>query len=108
MDDIEPIAGYINKRAMLEALYVQEGLPIKTIASRIGLGPATVERWMRLLDIPRRTRGGANDPARKGWRIHRLDPRLVLALSISKLSKLTGISESYIFKTKRGWMWTSA
>lgn len=102
MEDLDPIAGYPNKRAMLEALYVQEGLSIKQIAQRLGTGTATVERWMRLLGIPRRSRGGANSKAEVGWKIHRLDPRVVLRLSIRELAGLVQASESYCWKFIKG------
>lgn len=108
MEDFEPIAGYPNKRTMLEALYTQEGLPIKTISSRLGISTAAVIRWMKELNIPRRPRGGANTPAYLGWRLHRIDPRVVFHLSIHELSNLVQISESYTFKHKKGWSitWT--
>jgi hypothetical protein len=106
MDDIEPIAGYRNKREMFQALYDEEGLSIKAIAIRIGTGPATVERWMRMLDIPRRHRGGANTAARLGWRVHRIDPRVVLRVSTRTLSRMVQVSEAYCYKVKKGWMET--
>ena len=102
MDDIEPIAGYPNKRTMLEELYGREGLSIRAISVRLGIGTATVERWMRMLEIPRRTRGGANTPAVLGWKMHHIDPRLIFSLPTRKLANLLGISESYIFKFRRG------
>jgi len=110
VDDIEPIAGYPTKRAMLEALYAQEGLSIKSIAARLSLSPATIERWMRLLDVPKRSRGGANTPAYFGWRIHRVDPRVVLRVSIRTLSRLVQVSEAYCYRIKKGWSmtWNSA
>src|SRR5438309_1960615 len=109
MDDIEPIAGFPNKRTMLEVLYVQEGLTIKTIAIRVGAATATVERWMRLLDIPRRSRGGRNSPATLGWKMHRIDPRVIHRLSIREISRLVQISEGYCYKFKKGQgvIWTS-
>jgi transposase-like protein len=103
MDDIEPIAGYPTKRIMLEALYAQEGLSIKSIAARVGTSPATIERWMRLLEIPKRSRGGANTPAHYGWRIHRIDPRVVLRVSIRALSRMVQVSEAYCYKVRKGW-----
>lgn len=102
MDDLDPIAGYPNKRSMLEALYAQEGLSINQVASRIGTGPATVERWMRLLGVPKRGRGGNNSQAKIGWKIHRLDPRLVFRLSIRDLARLVQASESYVYKFVKG------
>jgi transposase-like protein len=103
MDDIEPIAGYPTKRAMLEALYAQEGLSIKSIAARLSLSPATIERWMRLLDVPKRSRGGANTPAHLGWRLHRVDPRAVFRIPIRALARLVQVSEAYIYRIKKGW-----
>ena len=102
MDDLDPIAGYPNKKSMLEALYAEEGLSINQIASRIGTGPATVERWMRLLGVPKRGRGGNNNQAKIGWRLHRIDPRVVFRLSLRDLARLVQASESYVYKFKRG------
>lgn len=102
MDDLDPIAGYPNKRAMLEALYAEEGLSINQVATRIGTGPATVERWMRLLGVPKRGRGGNNSSAKIGWRLHRIDPRVVLGLPLRDLARLVQASESYVYKFKKG------
>lgn len=102
MDDLDPIAGYPTKRAMLEALYAKEGLSIKAVAARIGVSTAAVERWMRLLEIPRRSRGGANSPANLGWRLHRVDPRVVFRVSSRELSRLVSVSESYCWKFVKG------
>ncbi|SRR6266446_2266652 len=102
MDDLDPIAGYVNKRAMLEALYVQEGLSVKTISSRLGTSTAAIIRWMRELGVTRRSRGGANSPATLGWKLHRVDPRVVFSLSIHDLSRLVQVSESYAFKFRKG------
>lgn len=110
MDDLDPIAGYPNKKSMLEVLYVQEGLSINQVASRIGTGPATVERWMRLLGVPKRGRGGNNSQAKIGWRLHRINPRIVHSLSIRDLARLVQASESYVYKFRKGWSvtWNSA
>lgn len=110
MEDLEPIAGYANKREMLNALYIQERLTIKEISKRLEVGSATVERWMRLLGIPRRTRGGPNTPARLGWLLHRLDPRWLHAQSSVDISRATGISEAYCYKFIKGvtQTWNSA
>lgn len=102
MDDIEPIAGYPTKRAMLEALYTDECLSIKAIADRLGLGTATIERWMRLLNVPKRHRGGPNTPATLGWKMHRIDPRVTFTLTIKQLASLLGISEAYVYKFRKG------
>jgi len=110
MDDLEPIAGYPTKHAMLTALYVEEGLSIHQVADRIGVSTATVERWLRLLEIPKRSRGGRNNSTRIGWTLHRLDPRLVFALSLKDLALIVQGSESRCYKyreqVKR--TWTSA
>jgi transposase-like protein len=106
MDDLDPIAGYPNKKAMLEALYAEEGLSINQVASRIGTGPATVERWMRLLGVPKRGRGGNNSSAKIGWRLHRCDPRVVLGLPLRDLARLVQASESYVYKARKGWSMT--
>ena len=102
MDDFDPIAGYPNKKSMLESLYAQEGLSINQIALRIGIGPATVERWMRLLGVPKRGRGGNNSQAKIGWRLHRIDPRVALGLPLRELARLVQASESYCYKTRKG------
>jgi transposase-like protein len=108
MDDFEPIAGYINKRTMLEALYEEEGLSVKSISHRLGISTAAIIRWMRELGIDRRSRGGANSPAHLGWKLHRIDPRVVFRLSIRDVSRLVQVSESYTFKFRKGWqvIWT--
>lgn len=110
MDDFDSIAGYPNKRTMLEALYVEEGLSISQIASRLGHGTATVERWLRLLEIPKRSRGGSNNPTRIGWSIHRVDPRVVFCLSLRELARLVQASESRCYKYREGVkaLWNSA
>src|ERR1700741_40105 len=102
MDDLEPIAGYANKRTMLEELYTHEGLAIREIAERLGVGTATVERWMVGLDIPKRGRGGDNMPAKLGWKIHRLDPRDITHMTVRDLARLVQASESYVWKFRRG------
>lgn len=109
MDDFDPIAGYPNKRAMLEALYVQEELSISQVATRLGVGTATIERWLRLLEIPKRSRGGRNNPTRTGWRIHRVDPRVVFCLSLRELAGMVQASESRCWKYKEGvkGLWSS-
>lgn len=110
MEDIEPIAGFPNKRTMLEVLYAQEGLSINQISARVGVSAGSIVRWMRLLEIPRRSRGGDNSKASLGWKLHRLDPRLVQGLSIRDLSRLVLASESYCYKFKKGVtaLWNSA
>jgi len=109
VDDLDPIAGYSCKREMLNAVYTQEGLSIKTISNRIGVSTAAVERWMRLLGIPRRGRGGDNTKAEIGWRLHRIDPRVVHGLSIRDLARLVSASESYVWKFRKAVMqvWNS-
>lgn len=102
MDDLDPIAGYPTKRAMLEDLYVKEGLSIHATAKRVGVGPATIERWLRLLAIPKRGRGGDNTTEIVGWRIHRLDPRSVSGLPVRAIAWMVSASESRVWKFKRG------
>ena len=110
MDDLEPIAGYPNKRSMLEALYVEEGLSIKQLASRLRVGTATVERWLRLLGVPKRGRGGCNNSAKVGWALHRIDPRVVFCLSLRELAGMVQASESRCYKYRKGVeaIWNSA
>ena len=110
MDDFEPVAGYKNKRELLEDLYVRERLSISQVAARVGHGVATIDRWLRLLEIPRRGRGGPNNPATIGWAIHRLDPRYVFGASDKDVSRVLRVSGSIVYKYKRGVMaiWNSA
>jgi transposase len=102
MEDTEPIAGYPTKRALLENLYVEEGLSISEIARRVGVSTTAVERWLKLLGIPRRGRGGNNNQARIGWKLHRLSQRVVFGLSLRELSKMVSASESRVYKYKEG------
>src|SRR5258707_15646755 len=107
MDDLESIAGYVNKRAMLEDLYITEELSIKQVACRIGVGTATVERWLRLLEIPKRSRGGRNNSTRIGGALHRIDPQGKVSLSLKKVASIVQGRESRGYKyregVKRGW-----
>jgi len=102
MDDTQPICGYPSKRALLEDLYVKEGLSIAQIAGRLEVGTATVERWLRLLEIPRRPRGGDNSTSRLGWTLHRLDPRVVFTHTTARIVEFTGASPSFIWKFRKG------
>jgi hypothetical protein len=102
MEDTEPCCGYPTKRAMLEDLYVKNQLSIAQIAKRISTGSATIERWLRLLEIPRRSRGGANNTAYLGWNIHRLDPRFVFGSGNRIVAEVIGASTSFVWKYKKG------
>jgi transposase-like protein len=110
MEDIEPIAGYPNKRAMLEAMYVKEGLSIPIIARRLGLGTTTIVRWLHDLQVPTRAPGGDNTRAKLGWRLHRLDPRVVFRHSVRQLAGMVAVSEAYTRRYRKGVtrIWTFA
>jgi transposase len=110
MEDFDPIAGYPNKRTMLEALYVQEELSISQVSRRIGVSTASVERWLQLLGIPRRGRGGDHGTAKVGWRLHRLDPRVVFCLPIREVARMVQVSQSYVYKFIKAerMIWNSA
>lgn len=109
MEDNEPIAGYPNKRAMLKALYEDEGLSITQLAKRLDVSNFTLFRWMSELDFPRRPRGGAHSPGRVLWKLHRLDPRVVFKTRDVIVAGWLSCSISIVYKFKRGvyTTWTS-
>ncbi len=49
-------------RALLEALYSAEGLPLPAIAARLGVSVSTVHNWRRACGIATRPRRGARRP----------------------------------------------
>jgi transposase len=102
VEDNEPIAGYENKRAMLQALYIEEGLSITQLAKRLDVSNFTLFRWMTELDFPRRPRGGAHAPGRVLWKLHRLDPRVLHKSRDVHIAKWLSCSVSIVYKFKRG------
>jgi transposase len=97
----EPIAGYPNIKAMLEDLYVREGLSIPKVAARMDVSNPTVFAWLKRCGIPSRNRGGAFNPGTNQWKIHRLDPRYVWTQSNNNIAVILGISYSLVYKFKR-------
>lgn len=104
MEDWNGIArtsGYENEKAMLEALYLTDELPISTIARRLKCGPATIANRLAHHSIPKRPRGGANNNHKLALLLFRMDHRRVFATADSALALLLQCHPSTVYKYKR-------
>ena len=93
--------GYKNELDMLNDLYVNKELSSREIAERVGMAQPTVLRRLRLADIKRRPRGGAQSFQRQWYKLHLLDQRWVFLTSLTKVAKTLRVSSSLVYKYKR-------
>lgn len=93
--------GYSNERDMLEKMYLDENRSIGEISNLLSCGSATVSRRMDVLQIPKRSRGGDNNPGQQTFKLTHLDQRVVLSLPLNDLPDLTKISRSMWYKYRR-------
>jgi transposase len=94
--------GYKDELEMLTDMYVTQGMSCKEIATRVGMGQPTVLRRLRLAGIERRPRGGAQSSQRLWYKLYLMDQRYVFWTSLSKLAKRLKISQSLVYKYRRG------
>lgn len=92
--------GYDDARAMFEDMYTTQLLSINQISRRLGCGPATVNRWLRQCQIPRRSKGGANRSPVLHYKLHLMDQRYVFNTKNSELAKLLNMNPAYVYKYK--------
>lgn len=93
--------GYKNEQDMLQDMYTNEELSISEIAGRLNVAQYSIQRRLDNYNIPRRKRGGANNSAEQTKKLFHLDQRIILTLSITKLSTEIGISTSLIYKYRK-------
>ena len=94
--------GYEDELSMLTDMYVVKGMSAREIAERVEMGQPTVLRRLRLAGIERRPRGGPQAEQKQWARLHMLDQRRVFTTSLSKLAKELRVSQSLVYKFKRG------
>lgn len=92
--------GYDDAEDMFKDLYVTQGLSMSQISRRLGLGPATVNNWLRKLGISTRSRGGANRSSVLHYKLHLMDQRYVFTKSNAFLADILRMNPSYVYKYK--------
>jgi hypothetical protein len=103
-EDLAKTLGYKSERELLEDLYVTRGESIFQISNSLGVGPTTISHRLDLYEIPKRQRGGDNNPGRQTGKLFRLDQRCALRINLDTLSQITGISRSLLYKYRKARM----
>lgn len=98
---IARLCGFEDEKSMLTQFYVVEGLPVSDIAERLNCGPATIANRLTKHQIPKRSRGGANNSQIITKRLFRLDQRRVFGSPEQEIATLLDCSRSTVYKYKR-------
>jgi len=101
-ESIASIFGYGSETAMLYDLYVSQRLSVQTIASKLDTKKSTVLRRLELCNIPRRSRGGANNKSHRKELLHLLDQRFVLTAPVNEVAHVIDAHPSTVWKYVRG------
>lgn len=98
---IARMCGFATEADMLHYFYKVEGLSLKEIGTKLGVGPATLSHRLDKCKIEKRSRGGANNSQRIGKILHRMDQRELFMTKDVELAKRLGAHPSTVYKYKR-------
>jgi hypothetical protein len=87
---------------MLCDLYHTQHLSLQTIAEKLKTNKYTLLHRMDMNNIPRRSRGGANNKSNKRILLHMLDQRFVRCSPVNEVAKLINSHPSTVWKFTRG------
>lgn len=93
--------GFTDEKHMWEKLYVEEHRSMGLLAMLLQTGTATISRRLDMHQIPKRPRGGDNNPGWQTWKLSHFDQRVVLSCQLGDLPRLTGVSYSMWYKYRR-------
>lgn len=82
-------------------LYVTHQNSLSQLAEKLGYSSATILARLELYNIPKRSRGGANNKARIGRILHLMDQRVVFSTKSKTLAKKLKANFTSIWKYKR-------
>lgn len=102
-DSIASFLGYEHEYDMLYDLYIIQGLSAQKIADKLECGQPTLVRRLRIKQIPRRKRGGAQGSQKEWTRLHLMDQRIVFFNSMALVASMMKVSVSCVYKYRRGW-----